>query len=126
LIDEQPCILPADSILSIKKCNGLWQKQRILQTRTNLTEREIIAEKSDESVYKVVEVIGSSRKSWDDAVKTAAGSLRDLRVAEIVKLDMTVKAGKVRTYRARVPVFQVRKLTQPKSTAIQFRVSRAA
>jgi dodecin len=72
----------------------------------NLKERRIMARKSDDSVYKVVEVIGTSRKSWDDAaknaVKTAAGSLRDLRIAEIVKLDMTVKDGKVRAYRARV------------------------
>ena len=61
---------------------------------------------SAESVYKVVEVIGTSTKSWDDAAKnavaTAAGTLRDLRIAEIVKLDMTVKDGKVRAYRARV------------------------
>lgn len=72
----------------------------------NLIESGIMARKSDDSVYKVVEVIGTSRKSWDDAaknaVKTAAGSLRDLRIAEIVKLDMTVKDGKVRAYRARV------------------------
>ena len=92
----------------------------------NLTERGIMAGKSDDSVYKVVEVIGTSRKSWDDAaknaVKTAAGSLRDLRIAEIVKLDMTVKDGKVRAYRARVSVFQVRRLRQLQSTAIQFRV----
>ena len=61
---------------------------------------------SAESIYKVVEVIGTSTKSWDDAAKnaveTAAGTLRDLRIAEIVKLDMTVKDGKVRAYRARV------------------------
>jgi flavin-binding protein dodecin len=61
---------------------------------------------SAESVYKVVEVIGTSTRSWDDAarnaVKTAAGTLRDLRIAEIVKLDMTVKDGKVQVYRARV------------------------
>jgi flavin-binding protein dodecin len=61
---------------------------------------------SAESVYKVVEVIGTSTKSWDDAAKkavaTAAGTLRDLRIAEVVKLDMTVKDGKVRAYRARV------------------------
>jgi dodecin len=59
-----------------------------------------------ESIYKVVEVIGTSPKSWDDAAKnaveTAAGTLRDLRIAEIVKLDMKVEAGKVRAYRARV------------------------
>jgi flavin-binding protein dodecin len=61
---------------------------------------------SSESVYKVVEVIGTSTKSWDDAAKnaveTAAGTLRDLRVAEIVKLDMKVEDGKVQAYRARV------------------------
>ena len=61
---------------------------------------------SAESIYKVVEVIGTSTKSWDDAAKnaveTAAGTLRDLRVAEIVKLDMKVEDGKVRAYRARV------------------------
>jgi dodecin len=61
---------------------------------------------SVESIYKVVEVIGTSRKSWDDAAKnaveTAAGTLRDLRVAEIVKLDMKVEDGKVQAYRARV------------------------
>ena len=61
---------------------------------------------SGESVYKVVELVGTSTKSWEDAasnaVETAAGSLRDLRVAEIVKLDMTVEKGKVAAYRARV------------------------
>jgi dodecin len=61
---------------------------------------------SVDSIYKVVEVIGTSTKSWDDAarnaVETAAGTLRDLRIAEIVKLDMTVENGKVRAYRARV------------------------
>ncbi|MEY2492706.1 MAG: hypothetical protein QOH24_1657 [Verrucomicrobiota bacterium] len=62
--------------------------------------------KSADSVYKVTEVIGTSTNSWEDAaknaVKTAAGTLRDLRIAEVVKLDMTVEDGKVRTYRARV------------------------
>jgi flavin-binding protein dodecin len=61
---------------------------------------------SAESIYKVVEVIGTSTKSWDDAAKnaveTAAATLRDLRVAEIVKLDMKVEDGKVQAYRARV------------------------
>ena len=61
---------------------------------------------SAESIYKIVEVIGTSTKSWDDAAKnaveTAAGTLRDLRVAEIVKLDMKVEDGKVQAYRARV------------------------
>jgi flavin-binding protein dodecin len=65
-----------------------------------------MAGKSADSVYKVVELVGTSTKSWEDAAKnaveTAAGTLRDLRVAEIVKLDMTVENGKVRAYRARV------------------------
>jgi dodecin len=63
---------------------------------------------SGDSVYKVVELVGTSSKSWEDAAKnaveTAAGSLRDLRVAEIVKQDMTVENGKVASYRARVLV----------------------
>lgn len=62
--------------------------------------------KSNDSIYKVVEVIGTSTKSWADAgrnaVETAAETLRDLRVAEVVKLDMTMKNGKVKAYRARV------------------------
>ena len=58
------------------------------------------------AVYKVVEVIGTSTQSWEDAarnaVETAGRKLRDLRVAEVVKTDMTVKDGKVHAYRARV------------------------
>ena len=59
-----------------------------------------------EGVYKIVEVVGVSEKSWEDAgrnaVETAAGSLRDLRVAEVTKLDMTVKDGKVAAFRTGV------------------------
>ena len=62
--------------------------------------------KSTDSVYRVTEVIGTSAQSWEDAARnavgTAAGTLRDLRIAEIVKQDMTVENGKVRAYRARV------------------------
>ena len=58
------------------------------------------------TVYKVVEVIGTSTQSWEDAAKnaveTAGRTLRDLRVAEVVKTDMTVKDGRVQTYRTRV------------------------
>lgn len=65
-----------------------------------------MAKKSSGGVYRVTEIIGSSRTSWEDAAKnavqTAAKTLRDLRVAEIQKLDMTVENGKVATYRARV------------------------
>ena len=64
------------------------------------------AKKSEEAVYKIIEVIGSSSTSWEDAaraaVEAAAKSLRDLRVAEITKLDMKIDDGKVVAYRARV------------------------
>ena len=57
-------------------------------------------------VYRVVEVIGTSTRSWEDAAKnaveTAAKSLRDLRIAEVVKMDMKVEDGKVLAYRTRV------------------------
>jgi flavin-binding protein dodecin len=59
-----------------------------------------------ESVYRVTELVGTSTESWEaaarNAVETASKSLRDLRVAEIVKLDMTVKDGTIESYRARV------------------------
>jgi flavin-binding protein dodecin len=62
--------------------------------------------KSDSGVYRVTEIIGTSPISWEDAAKnaveTAASSLRDLRVAEIEKLDMKIDGGKVVAYRARV------------------------
>ena len=58
------------------------------------------------SVYKVIELIGTSTQSWEDAarnaVETASKSLADLRVAEIGKLDMKVEDGKVTAFRARV------------------------
>ncbi|MBW1998812.1 MAG: dodecin domain-containing protein [Deltaproteobacteria bacterium] len=58
------------------------------------------------STYKIIELVGTSDKSWEEAAKTAvetAGeSLRDLRVAEITKLDMTIENGKVSRFRARV------------------------
>jgi flavin-binding protein dodecin len=62
--------------------------------------------KSDNAVYRVTEVIGTSSSSWEDAarnaVKTAAKSLRDLRIAEITKLDVKVEDGKVTQFRARL------------------------
>ena len=61
-----------------------------------------------DSVYRVTEVIGSSTTSWEDAAKnaveTAAKTLRDLRIGEIVKLDLTIEDGHVAQYRARVNV----------------------
>lgn len=60
------------------------------------------------SVYKVIELVGSSTESWEKAaaaaVETAAKSLRDLRVAEVVELDMHLEDGKVKAYRAKVKV----------------------
>jgi dodecin len=61
---------------------------------------------SEDSVYRVIEVVGTSGKSWEDAAKTAvetaAGSLRDLRVAEVTKLDVTVDDGKIVRFRTRL------------------------
>ena len=61
-----------------------------------------------ESVYKIIEMVGSSPKSWEEAaqnaVKAAGLSLRDLRIAEVVELDMQLEDGKVRAYRAKVKV----------------------
>lgn len=58
------------------------------------------------SVYKIIELVGTSEKSWEEAAKnaveTASKSLRDLRVAEITKLDLKIKGGKVEAFRARV------------------------
>ena len=63
-------------------------------------------DKSADSVYKITEVIGTSSTSWEEAAKnaveTASRTLRDLRVAEIVKLDVKVENGRVAAYRARV------------------------
>jgi flavin-binding protein dodecin len=59
-----------------------------------------------DSVYKVIELVGTSKVSWEEAarqaVETASKSLRDLRIAEITKLDLRVENGKVVAYRARV------------------------
>jgi flavin-binding protein dodecin len=61
-----------------------------------------------DSVYRVTEIIGTSTESWEqaarNAVETASGTVRDLRVAEVVKLDVTIDDGKVSTYRARLNI----------------------
>ena len=60
------------------------------------------------STYKIIELVGTSDTSWEEAAKTAVetagGSLRDLRIAEITKLDMTIEGGKVNSFRARINV----------------------
>jgi len=61
-----------------------------------------------ESVYKVIELVGTSTESWEKAamaaVNTASKSLKDLRVAEVVQLDMHIEDGKVAAYRAKLKV----------------------
>lgn len=61
-----------------------------------------------ESVYKVIELVGTSTESWEKAataaVERAAKTLRDLRVAEVIELDVQLKDGKVENYRAKVRV----------------------
>ncbi len=62
--------------------------------------------KSKGSVYRVTELVGTSRNSWEDAarnaVEVAARSIRDLRVAEITKTDVVIEGGKIAAFRARV------------------------
>lgn len=61
-----------------------------------------------ESIYKIIELVGTSATSWEDAAKSAVekagSSLRDLRIAEIGKLDMTIENGEVAQFRARVTI----------------------
>ena len=65
-----------------------------------------MAKKDSGTVYRVTEVIGTSANSWEDAarnaVRTAAGTLRDLRIAEIEKLDVKIEDGKIVQFRARM------------------------
>jgi dodecin len=65
-----------------------------------------MAKKGSGTVYRVTEVIGTSTNSWEDAarnaVNTAAGTLRDLRIAEIEKLDVRIEEGKIVQFRARL------------------------
>jgi flavin-binding protein dodecin len=61
-----------------------------------------------ESVYKVIEIVGTSPESWEkaakNAVETAAKSLRDIRIGEVAELDMHIEDGKVLAYRAKVKI----------------------
>ena len=60
------------------------------------------------SVYKVIEVVGTSTESWEkaaqEAIETTSKSLKDLRIAEVVKLDIQMEDGKVKAYRAKLKV----------------------
>jgi dodecin len=63
---------------------------------------------ANQSVYRVTDLVGTSKTSWEDAVKnavaTASKSLRDLRVGEVSRLDVTIEKGRVTSYRARLNV----------------------
>ena len=63
---------------------------------------------ASQSVYRVTDLVGTSKVSWEDAVKnaimTASKTLRDLRVAEVTRFDVTIDKGKITAYRARVNV----------------------
>ena len=65
-----------------------------------------MAKKNGEGVYRVIDVIGTSKTSWEDAathaVETASKSLRDIRVAEVTKMDLRLENGKVAAYRTRL------------------------
>jgi flavin-binding protein dodecin len=69
---------------------------------------DVKGEDMSDSVYRVTEVIGTSPTSWEEAAKnaveTAAKTLRDLRVGEVVKFDVSIEDGKVTSYRARVNI----------------------
>jgi hypothetical protein len=71
------------------------------QWGTNMARKQ-----ADSGVYRVTEIIGTSTTSWEEAarkaVETASKSLRDLRIAEVSKLDMRIENGKVVAYRARI------------------------
>jgi len=62
-----------------------------------------------ESIYKIIELVGTSTVSWEDAarnaVETAGKSLKDLRIADVTKMDMKIDNGKVTAYRTRVSLF---------------------
>jgi dodecin len=65
-----------------------------------------MAKSSGSSVYRVTEIVGTSRNSWEEAAKnavqTASRSLRDLRVAEVTKMDMAIEDGKIISFRTRL------------------------
>jgi dodecin len=83
----------------------LWEEDFMAKQRKQ-TEENSTRDQQADTVYKIVDVVGVSQTSWEDAgrnaVETAAESLRDLRVAEVTKMDMRVENGKVAAFRARV------------------------
>jgi dodecin len=89
----------------IETMAGYWVAPPSVRQRPTQDDKEI---HMAESVYKVIELVGTSTESWEKAaaaaVSRAAKTLRDLRVAEISQLDMQLKNGKVESYRAKVKV----------------------
>jgi flavin-binding protein dodecin len=107
---------PSGGLADLVDPHMAWRWQQSANQRSAAAEVEIRIvlslwdtrkeEKMADSVYKVIELVGSSEKSWEEAarnaVERAGQTLRDLRVAEINKLDMKVENGKVTAFRARV------------------------
>lgn len=97
-----------DALLPPTKKAWLISNNYNALNRNKQIERSIMAKqvKAKDSVYRVTEVIGTSKTSWEDAAKnaveTASATLRDLRVAEVVKTDVTIENGKVTGYRTRL------------------------
>jgi flavin-binding protein dodecin len=100
-------VRPAGSGFRTSRERAIISRQGLLQPEhLNRAKRE--EEVMPESVYKVIELVGTSTESWEKAAKAAvdraAKSLRDLRVAEVVQQDMQLKDGKVEAYRAKVKI----------------------
>ncbi len=90
---------------TIGSLSGKFQKGKVGSLTFYVQEEE---KNMAESVYKVIELVGTSSESWEKAaaaaVARAGSSLRDLRIAEVLQMDMQLKDGKVDTYRAKVKV----------------------
>jgi dodecin len=95
---------------SITVCRGRTMLVTLRSDKRTDRGKKTVCEEAPmvDSVYKVIELVGTSPKSWEDAAKAAvdrAGkSLRDLRVAEVVQLDMQLDDGKIEAYRAKIKV----------------------
>jgi dodecin len=98
-------LLPVGSIMPARSSRCQWAEQQTHGPKPAGLEGE---KSMVDSVYKIIELVGTSTESWEKAagaaVAQAAKSLRDLRIVEVVQLDMQVQNGKVKTYRAKVKV----------------------
>jgi dodecin len=112
--DTRPLILTSLDIFSATHSNIDHKRARCRRYYLNVA-ASLLSAKRDrqendmaESVYKVIELIGTSTDSWEMAAKSAvdraAKSLRDLRVAEVVQLDLQMNDGKIEAYRAKLKV----------------------